>query len=188
MIPPDPYAAEKERIIRWVDLHGPDLLHVARSFAADQLGAEDILQETWIVLLAQIERLPSEENAGGWLHGIVLNVGRSSLRNSKNRRRLLDEQKDRLPSLETQQSPIEARILASEVWRAIGDLPSLQKDVVLARLIDGMSTEQTARAIGRKEGTVKASFHRAVKRLKKRFGSSVDEALDAIGAIDQEQL
>lgn len=184
---PDLYAAQKARIIRWVDLHGPGLLRVAGAFATDRADAEDILQEAWVVLLAQISRLPSEENAGGWLHGIVLNVGRSRIRKSRRRQKLLEEGVNRLPSLETRQSSIESRLLVAQVWRAIGDLPSLQKDVLLARMVDGMSTEETARVIQRREGTVKSSLHRALRNLRKRFGSSLMEALDAVGSAAEEK-
>ncbi|MHB1194842.1 MAG: RNA polymerase sigma factor [Longimicrobiales bacterium] len=41
--------------------------------------------------------------------------------------------------------------------------------MVLLRTVDGLSTAEAAHVIGRAEGTVKASLHRALKRVARRL-------------------
>ena len=56
------------------------------------------------------------------------------------------------------------------LWRGIADLPSLQRAVVLHRIIAGLTIADTARALNRAEGTIKASLHAALKTLRVQLG------------------
>jgi RNA polymerase sigma factor (sigma-70 family) len=48
---------------------------------------------------------------------------------------------------------------------AVLGLPERQRDVVLLRLVEGMSTAETAQLLACAEGTVKATLHRATRKL-----------------------
>ena len=50
--------------------------------------------------------------------------------------------------------------------RLVGTLPRGQRDVLLLRVFEGMSVEETARALGRRPGTIKAQLHRALTRIR----------------------
>lgn len=56
---------------------------------------------------------------------------------------------------------------ASDVARLLAGLPELQRRVIQLRIIDGLSVKDTARVLGRAEGTIKASMHRGLARLKR---------------------
>ena len=59
-----------------------------------------------------------------------------------------------------------------QLWREVAKLPGLQRTVVLLRIIEGMSTRETAQALDCAEGTVQASLSRATGRLR----SAMEEA------------
>ena len=60
----------------------------------------------------------------------------------------------------------EAGMLSDAVRDAVLALPVRQRDVVLLRLVEGMSTAETARLLECAEGTVKATLHQATRKLR----------------------
>jgi RNA polymerase sigma-70 factor (ECF subfamily) len=52
-------------------------------------------------------------------------------------------------------------------------LPERQREVLLLRLIEGMSTAETARLLQCAEGTVKATLHHATRRLQELLRETV---------------
>jgi RNA polymerase sigma-70 factor (ECF subfamily) len=163
--------ADGALLAQWIEQHGPRLWPVACAFAPDDDEAEDILQETWVVALRRFHTLRDGAPVGPWLHRIVLNVGRARRRKVARRAALLWRWGRPEPEA---QSPTGAGSLTHEhikriLWREIAELPALQRTVVLLRTVDGLSTAEAAHVIGRAEGTVKASLHRALKRLARRL-------------------
>lgn len=71
------------------------------------------------------------------------------------------------PSLEGEQSKL-------RIWQAIAELPELQREVLLLRVVDERSTAEVAQILDRAEGTVKASLHRALTRLRNTVGERHD--------------
>lgn len=158
----------------WIREFGSYLLLVARSFEGDFMTAEDILQETWIVALRNVHARRKGTPARAWLHHVVLNVGRAAVRRASRRRKLMSIWGN-APSLETPPS-IESEQVRQHLWRAIADLPHLQKQCLILRVVEGMSPADVAECLDRAPGTVKSSMHRAIRTLRKRLehGNMVD--------------
>lgn len=169
-----------KRVCTWIGEFGPQLLGVARAFAQDADEAEDILQETWLVALRRQECVREDARVGAWLYRIVLNVGRARARKRSRRRALLGRWFH--PDVSVGDDGAHPggldEDLSAVLWREISDLPPLQRTVLLHRVVDELSTSETAHAIERAEGTVKASLHRALKRLEARLRArGVDPSL-----------
>jgi len=62
---------------------------------------------------------------------------------------------------------IEQRITLEEVRRAAEQLPDAQREVIALRFAVGLSIADTAKALGKREGNVKALQHKAVAKLQK---------------------
>jgi RNA polymerase sigma-70 factor (ECF subfamily) len=155
-----------------MDRYGPRLHGVALALASDGDDAEDLLQEMWVVALRRRHTLRPEAAVGAWLYRILMNIGRGRARTRARRKGLLRRwwggaQVQNPPEL-LSSSPSER--VRSLLWREIAELPDLQRQVLLLRVVEEMSTAETAEAIDRAEGTVKASLHRAMKRLERRLG------------------
>ena len=161
-----------ERTIReWIREYGPQLLAVAQSFASEAQEAEDLVQETWVVAFRKFSRRPPDEAILSWLHSITLNLGKGLARRRKRRALLRMQWATDLPGLTAEvNAPSISRHLANRrLWSCIAELPDLQRQCVLLRVVDGMSTAEAGEALGRAEGTVKVSLHRALEKLRKEL-------------------
>jgi RNA polymerase sigma-70 factor (ECF subfamily) len=150
--------------------YGPRVYTVARRYARTEADVEDLMQEIWTRVIEVLPRKNPDSPMAGWLTMTAMNVGREWTRN---RYRWTDfkDRALRFFSIELE----EGRATGStsvrgkaerEVIRAVDALPELQRNVVVLRIFEGMSTKETARAIERSEGTVKASLSRAIETLR----------------------
>ena len=62
---------------------------------------------------------------------------------------------------------VEHSMTIEEVRRATDTLPEAQRDVIVMRFAVGLSITETAKALGKREGNVKALQHKAVARLQR---------------------
>lgn len=157
-------------LARWIGEFAPRLLPVARALCVRPDEGEDLLQEVWVVALRQKEA-PDGDDVGPWLHRILFNVARTRERTAARRRRLMSRWSPSGGMDSVQESPatLEAEQLRWLLRREIAALPELQARVVLLRVVGGLSTAETARAIDRAEGTVKVCLHRGLMRLEQRL-------------------
>ena len=162
------HAKDARNLALWMREFGAQLLLVARAFEVDHITAEDILQETWIIALKNVNSRRTGTAVMAWLHSVVLKVGRSAVRKAARRRKLMSFW-TATPSYALPPS-IESEQVRQRLWRAIADLPNLQRLCLLLRVVEGMSTTEVAECLDRSPGTIKKSVHRAGRTLRKRLG------------------
>ena len=68
---------------------------------------------------------------------------------------------------------LEGRLGDEAARRMVACLPDEQADIVLLRVVAGLSVEEVARLTGRRPGTVRVLQHRALKRLAREIGEDV---------------
>jgi RNA polymerase sigma-70 factor (ECF subfamily) len=129
--------------------------------------AEDVGQETFIRLYKNLEKFRGESSLATYLTRIAINLSLNELKRRR-RRALLFYQKSpeeiyELPDTKTNVQKSEDKEI---VQRAIGKLESKFRAVVVLRLIDGYSTEETAQILHIPVGTVLSRLSRAQKKLK----------------------
>jgi RNA polymerase sigma-70 factor (ECF subfamily) len=59
-----------------------------------------------------------------------------------------------------------ARLEAQRARSLVATLPKLQRDILLSRLVTGLSAEETGAALGLSAGAVRVAQHRALLRLR----------------------
>jgi RNA polymerase sigma-70 factor, ECF subfamily len=181
-MPPD-----DRELSSWIREYTPRLLAVAHAFADEEAEAEDILQDVWIRAADHAHRRPEKAPLGAWLHVLTLNVGRSHRRRVQRRQWLrmrwaadLGRSIGETPTVEPEGVP------RTRLWRAVAALPKLQRDVVLLRVVDGLSTREAAARMDRAEGTVKASLYRALQTLRRALGSNDGASLATMNSLDHD--
>ena len=62
--------------------------------------------------------------------------------------------------------PLETNDSVMDLARALRTLPGAQRDAIVLRLAAGLSTRQTAEAMGKPEGTVRSLLHHGIKAVR----------------------
>jgi RNA polymerase sigma-70 factor, ECF subfamily len=134
--------------------------------------AEDLASDTW---LAVAERIGDYTDSGGgedqfnaWVFGIARRRLADHRRRSV-RRRTAPVPDEVLASRAGPEDPAEIAVekLSTEQTVALltGFLPPDQAEVLMLRVVGGLSVEEAARVVGKRPGTVRVLQHRALRHL-----------------------
>jgi RNA polymerase sigma-70 factor (ECF subfamily) len=149
----------------WRDAN-PGLMRYLRAIAAD--SADDVAAETWITVVRGLAKFRGDEAA--WRAWLFTTARRRLFDLARQRKRQPYESTDDLQPWEEPSVP-DASVAALEnlgTERAIAlvaRLPRGQAEVVMLRVVAGLSTEQVAHIVGSSPGAVRVTAHRALRRL-----------------------
>jgi len=151
----------------------PSLRAFAISLCGNVDRADDLVQETMLRALANINSFQPGTNMSAWLFTILRNHFRSEYR--KRRREVEDADgsyADSLKSHPEQQGHVEF----AEFREALAKLPSDQREALILVGASGFSYEEAAHICGCAVGTIKSRVNRARTRLAELM--SIDRAED----------
>ena len=160
------------------------LYRIARGILRDDHEAEDVVQETYVRAFTSLDRFRGEASIGTWLVRIAMNEAFGRLRRRRPTVDLADVPPLAAPTMdpETTMAHREVRDLLE---RSIDQLPDAFRTVFIARIVEGMSVEETADLFGLRPETVKTRVHRARRRLRaglsRQLGDSLSEAFSFDG-------
>jgi RNA polymerase sigma-70 factor (ECF subfamily) len=138
------------------------------------LSADDVAQE---VCLAAITALPRYKDQGrpflAFVYGIaahkVADAHRAAARNRA-------DPTDVVPERYSLEAGPEQMALDSEssarMTKLLSVLPEKQREILILRVVVGMSAEETAEAVGSTPGAVRVAQHRALARLKAEINAT----------------
>jgi RNA polymerase sigma-70 factor (ECF subfamily) len=172
------------------------LYRVARAILRNDSEAEDVVQETYLRALTGLEQFRGDAALGTWLIRIAMNEALGRLRRQRPMVDWDSHGEERLQA-EIIQFPLSAaandpeRTMAQSQVRnilehAIDELPDAFRLVFMARIVEGMSIEETAELLALKPETVKTRLHRARSLLRdtleKQLGPALTETFPFDGA------
>jgi RNA polymerase sigma-70 factor, ECF subfamily len=137
----------------------PRLMPVLRRYAGDG-DPHDLLQDVWVRVYERRATFDGRGSFLGWLLSVARSVAVSALRAQS--RAPIGSSPQNVPG---HHDP-DAVFLRAELRDAILELPERQRDVIVLRLIEGLSTRETATRLECAEGTVKALLHQATRKLR----------------------
>jgi RNA polymerase sigma factor (sigma-70 family) len=157
--------------------HQDRLYTIALRLLGDARDAEEVAEDALVRAFRAMQSYPADRVAAlrlrPWLASIAVNLAR-------NRRRRLDDRQPPgslepmleggfdLPT-ETGTGPeptAHRRETRRELATALLALPPAVRAAVVLRHVDGLSVAETAQALGRPEGTIKAQVHRGLRELR----------------------
>jgi RNA polymerase sigma-70 factor (ECF subfamily) len=182
-------------------LHGP-MLRVAMIHVGNRAVAEEVAQDAWVGVLAQLDRFEGRSSLRTWVLRIVANRART--RAVRERRTLPFSSLDGAaepgrPAVEPERflpaghrwaghwaSPPrswgdvpEERLLSAEtraeVGRAVELLPPAQRAVITLRDVEGMTAAETCELLELTEGNQRVLLHRARSRVRRALERYLDE-------------
>lgn len=138
--------------------------------------ADDITQEVFLKVYQSLGTFRGDSAVYTWIYRIAVNLCLNQIRKRKVRSFLgLDALKTAMPEAERPDEILELRELSAHARRAIASLPEKQRAVFILRHFRGLPHAEIARIMDRDEGTIKANYFQAVKKLKARLGSYLKE-------------
>jgi RNA polymerase sigma factor (sigma-70 family) len=151
----------------------PMVESLARSLVAPPHAAEDLAQEALVQAWLSLEQLRDATRFKSWLHGIVVNVGRTWRRRQPPAALpLRDGDGDAVDPY----APLELRwVLQAAVWELSGSL----RGPMSLFYFDDLSISEVADRLDLPPGTVKRRLHQGRRRLQQRLAVTAPDLIPA---------
>ena len=170
------------------------LFRIARSILRNDAEAEDVVQETYVRAFTGLDMFRGDAAFGTWITRIAMNEALGRLRRlrptvewetygaNRNQAEIIH-----FPASAVSNDP-EKTMAQSEVRavleQAIDELPDAFRAVFVARIVEGMSVEETADLFGLQPATVKTRLHRARLLLREELDKQLGSALTSSFPFD----
>ena len=141
---------------------------IAHHFLGEHEDAQDVAQEAFVRAHRSLGSFRGDAGFGTWLYRIVTNLSMNRIRQRKARGRFEVRAQDAAGELPGHTRPdVDRPDLAGHIERALHELPTLQRAVVMLRHLNGLSTREVSSILNCSEGTVKVHLHRGLKKMKR---------------------
>ena len=153
-----------------VDRHADALRRTALSFVSTPASADEVVQDTWLAVLAGLPSFEGRSSIKTWIFQILVN--RAKTRGVREARTVPlpegeDEEAAARPRLDdTPRHLLLRKELAGVLTAAIRDLPERQRAVVVLRDALGWSGGEVCDVLGVTGGNQRILLHRARARLR----------------------
>jgi RNA polymerase sigma-70 factor, ECF subfamily len=153
-----------------LDRHIDRLYRAARFMCFSREEAEDLVQETFERVLAKPRMIHSDDDLG-YLLRVLRNTWVSRRRAAARRPQTVNllETSSLLEDRST--GRLDARLERMALYDAVGALPDIFRDVLVAIDVVGLSYRQAADALGVPEATITTRLHRARQRVATQIAS-----------------
>jgi RNA polymerase sigma-70 factor, ECF subfamily len=163
------------------------LWRIARGILRDESEAEEAVQEAYLSAFSHIDDFRGEARLSTWLARIVVNEA-LKIRGRRQAMVDIDDVADTLPidhpgsiTRPTGPGPEHAaahREIRRLIEDAVNSLPPPFRLVFMMRIVERMSIEETAAALGIPQATVKTRLHRANQQLRQSLGAEFATVFD----------
>jgi RNA polymerase sigma-70 factor (ECF subfamily) len=164
--------------------HNQRLFRTARAILRDDAEAEDAVQEAYMKAIRAIGGFRAEAKLSTWLTRIAANEALERLRRRKRADVLpLEADVEPIPQDDAPQpdTPEQLAMRAEArriVERRIDALPEAFRTVFVLRMVEEMTVEETAVALGVPEATVRTRLFRARSLLRESLARELDIAVE----------
>jgi RNA polymerase sigma-70 factor (ECF subfamily) len=164
--------------------HNQRLFRTARAILRDDAEAEDAVQEAYMKAIRAIGTFRAEAKLSTWLTRIAANEALERLRRRKRAEVLpLEPDVEPTPQADAPQpdTPEQLAMRAEArriVERRIDGLPEAFRTVFVLRMVEEMTVEETAAALGVPEATVRTRLFRARSLLRESLARELDIAVE----------
>jgi RNA polymerase sigma-70 factor (ECF subfamily) len=173
----------EERLDRFqvlVDEYSNKLFRLAYRMTGNEADAEDVVQETFMKIHRNLNRLRQGENPSPWVHRIAANCAIDVMRRRKRTRVREQEPIEEHGELAAAGPGPERSSYGGEVQAAIHrelmGLTFKERTAFVLRHYEGMSIREIGRVLGSGENTTKNHIFRAVRKLRKALAPLVEQA------------
>jgi RNA polymerase sigma-70 factor (ECF subfamily) len=143
------------------ETYWPKIFRLCMGYVNDHPQAQDLAQETFIIVWQQLPKFRNESNIGTWIFRIATN---NCLRHIEKDKRF---PKSELP-VELKDDHQDAQPQIQFLYKCINELPEMERIIISLELEDIRQSE-IATITGLSESNVRVKIHRIKERLTKKF-------------------
>ena len=177
-------AGDERAFVMLVERHNGAMLRLALSFVPSRAVAEEVVQDTWLAALRGLTAFEGRSSLKTWLFSILVNRARTTgVREARSipiadagpvvdaSRFGPDGAWAEPPEhwIEAAEDRMEAGKLVNRIRTWMDVLPARQREVVLLRDVEGMSSEEVCTVLALSEGNQRVLLHRGRSRLRQLF-------------------
>ena len=145
-----------------VELYGNRLIKTCYLILKDEKEAEDIVQETFLIVFSKIHSFKGKSSLYTWIYQIALNLSRDRLRARKD----FIIYEDRLQSEERVDDLVIDTMDREILRRELFNLNDIYKEVLILFYFEDLSIKGICSILEEKEGTIKSRLSRGRVLLK----------------------
>jgi len=165
-----PIASASDRFETEAMPHLNDLFRTALRLTGERGSAEDVLQEVYLQAWRSFDRFATGTNCRAWLYKILFHCV-SHHRRKWFRFPQLKETEEFLEANLTAPTPVSEKVTDGEILRALDDIPSEFRSVVLLVDVEEFAYKEVAEIIAIPIGTVMSRLSRGRGLLRRRLGA-----------------
>ncbi len=182
---------DEQAFLTLVGRHQASMLRLARSFVPSGAVAEEVVQDTWIGVLRGIDKFAGRSSFKTWLLRILVNRAKTTGVREDRSVAIGDAgpavDSSRFDASGAWMSPpqhwiedsddrLAAESIADRLRSALEDLPGRQREVLMLRDVDGLTSEEVCDVLDISEGNQRVLLHRGRSRLRQALESELGEA------------
>ena len=149
-----------------VERHMKQTYNVAFSFVGNHDAAEEVTQQAFVRVHASLHTFRGDAEFSTWLYRITTNLALNYVKQYRRREERTASLADIRDIAASHSNHAEDEERREHIERALHELPTLQRAVVILRHIDGLSTRQVSNILKCSEGTVKTHLFRGLKKMR----------------------
>jgi RNA polymerase sigma-70 factor, ECF subfamily len=166
--------------------HNRRLYRIARGVVRNDGEAEDIVQEAYVSAFTNLHSFRGDSSLATWLSRIVINEALGRLRRKRRASvvaaTIAENSQAHIIQFPLNTSDDPERTMAQRqilqlVERATDNLPDAYRTVFIARVIEGLSIDETAELLCLRPETVKTRLHRARHLVRKQIDREIGPML-----------
>ena len=177
-------SGDEGAFVSLVQRYQEQMLRLASSFVPSQAVAEEVVQDTWLALLHGLDGFEGRSSLKTWLFRILVNQARTTGTREHRSIPVSDPEPAVDPArfdasgswadppehwVEAAEGRLEAGKAADRIRALIDELPARQREVVVLRDVEEMSSEQVCSVLAISEGNQRVLLHRGRSRLRQLF-------------------
>lgn len=182
---------EEKAFVELVARYQASLVRLARTYVSSDAIAEDVAQDTWLAVLRGLDGFEGRSTFRTWLFQILVNRARSTGVREHRSVAVGDAgpavDASRFDAsgawmappqhwVEDSDERLTAQALTGPIRDALLMLPARQREVVLLRDVDGLTSEEVCRVLEISEANQRVLLHRGRSRLRTALEDKLGEA------------